>query len=47
MDIEIKKISDGKFKIVKKWGNNESSIIVTEQEIADLVDILVDIQNNK
>jgi len=45
MDIEVREISDNKFKIVKKWGNNESSIIVTEQEIADLVDLLVDIQN--
>jgi len=47
MNIKVIEISDNKFKIIKNWSNNQSSIIVTKQEVADLVDILVDIQNSK
>ncbi|NVM38575.1 MAG: hypothetical protein HWN81_23500 [Candidatus Lokiarchaeota archaeon] len=46
MNIKVIEISDNKFKIIKNWSNNQSSIIVTKQEVADLVDILVDIQND-
>ena len=47
--MKVTKTKDGKYKIIKKWSISgcENSIIVTKEEIADLVDLLIDIQNKK
>ena len=47
--MKVIKTKDGKYKIIKKWSTSgcESAIIVTKEEIADLVDLLVDIQNKQ
>lgn len=45
--MEVTETKDGKYKIIKKWSISgcENTIIVTKEEIADLVDLLIDIQN--
>ena len=49
MSILVKKTNNGRYKICKKWplSQAENTIVITKQEIADLVDILVDLQNNE
>jgi len=48
MKITVKKKKGNKIMIEKQWSDSKtsSSIIITEGELADLVDLLIELQND-